>query len=232
MKKTSLLRDLSWLAHPHTSTTSEQFRGFLEEADALWMHSGNSSDPHAELTSGKCSNGFVDVLRALRFSDFCLRMAHELAFKIREEYKGPIDWVVGSDHAGAVFSQNVAICLQAQHDFTEKGEGKSQNWRRFKIQPGEVVLQVEELMTTALTFQEVRRGIIRGNDGIPVTFAPVAGVLVHRSDVYEVEDTKMVFFDHYDITVWEPGAATCPLCAAGSRRIKAKTNWAELTGKI
>ena len=209
--------------------TNEEVRLILERADALWLHSGDASRPHAELTSGKCSDGFVDVLRALRFSDICYLLAGELATKIREVYNGPINWVIGSDHAGAVFSQNVAIHLTAQHDFTEKGEGKSQLWKRFKIQPGEVVLQVEELMTTSLTFQEVRKGIREGNAEAPVTFAPVAGVLVHRSDVWEIEETKIVPFVHYDIKVWEP--SECPLCKAGSKRLRPKQNWAELTGR-
>lgn len=210
--------------------TPDEVRSLLERSDALWLHSGDPSHPHAELTSGKCSDGFVDVLRALRFASVCYQLAAQLAAKIREVFNaGHIDWVIGSDHAGAVFSQNVAIHLEAQHDFTEKGEGKSQLWKRFKIKPGQVVLQVEELMTTSLTFQEVRKGMREGNDGVPITFAPVAGVLVHRSDVWEIEETKIVPFVHYDIRVWEP--SECPLCKQGSKRLRPKQNWAELTGK-
>ncbi|MEK7208425.1 MAG: hypothetical protein AAB699_02655 [Patescibacteria group bacterium] len=205
------------------------FGEMLERREAFWKHSGNPLAPHAELISGKCSNGFIDTLRVLRFSEFCFASAWALARAIRKQYSGPIDWVIGSDHAGAVFSQNVAFHLGAQHDFAEKGEGKSQLWKRFKIAPCEVVLQVEELMTTALIFQEVRKGIREGNDGVPVTFAPVAGVLVHRSDVWSIEETKVVPFVHYDIKVWEP--SECPLCKAGSKRLRPKQNWAELTGK-
>lgn len=89
-------------------------------------------------------------------------------------------------------------------------------------------MQVEELMTTSDTFTRVRNGVRTGN-GSPVTFAPVAGVLIHRSGVWEIEDTKIVPFAHYDISVWEP--TKCPLCKAGSKRIRPKQNWAELTGK-
>ncbi len=89
-------------------------------------------------------------------------------------------------------------------------------------------MQVEELMTTSDTFWRVRNGIRAGN-GSQVTFAPVAGVLIHRSDVWQIEDTKIVPFVHYDIKVWEP--SECPLCKAGSKRLRPKKNWAELTGK-
>jgi orotate phosphoribosyltransferase len=214
-----ILRGQPWYKFAN-GTTETQFREVLEACRAFWLHSGNPKDPHAELHSGKCSDGFIDTLRALVHSNFCLGMAHMLAGKIRGSYKGPIDWVIGSDHAGAVFSQNVAVALGAKHDFTEKGENKTQLWKRFWIEPGEVVLQVEELMTTAATFKEVRDGIRQGN-GSDVTFAPVAGVLVHRSEVSRIEDTEIVSFAHYDIKVWDP--AECPLCKQGSKRFKPKT---------
>jgi hypothetical protein len=62
-----------------------------------------------------------------------------------------------------------------------------------------------------------------------VTFAPVVGVLVHRSDVYEVEGAPVIYLAHYDISVWDP--VDCPLCARGSKRLRPKQHWAELTGK-
>lgn len=223
-------REVSWIDYTKHRMTELQLRDMLEAAEAFWMHDGNPSRPHAELTTGKCSDGFVDTLRALRFSNICYAAAQALAKNIQDAYDGPVDWVIGSDHAGAVFSQNVAIWLHAQHDFTEKGPEKAQDWKRFKIKEGEVVLQVEELMTTSDTFTRVRNGIRAGN-GSPVTFAPVAGVLIHRSSVWQIEETKVVPFAHYDITVWD-GPEVCPLCAKGSKRLRPKQNWAELTGKM
>lgn len=208
---------------------SQKLGDMLAEREAFWMHSGDPNAPHAELTTGKCSDGFIDTLRALKDSVCCFASAYGLARVIRQTYTGPIDWVIGSDHAGAVFSQNVALHLGADHDFTEKGPEKTQLWKRFKIDESRVVIQVEELMTTASTFQAVRKGVREGN-GDPVLFAPVAGVLVHRSSVEQIEDTRVIAFAHYDITVWEP--AQCPLCAKGSKRLRPKTNWKELTGKV
>lgn len=205
----------------------------LKMCEALWIHSGDPKDPHAELTSGKCSNGFVDVLRALRHTAVSNLLAYHMVQAIDralgDTYEGPYpDWVIGSDHAGATFSHDVARWFGAMHDFTEKGPNKTQVWKRFAINPGEAVLQMEELMTTAGTMLEVREGIRAGSTN-PVTFVPVVGVLVHRSGVNEIEGAPVVFLAHYDIAVWEPD--TCPLCAAGSERIRPKQNWAKLTGK-
>ncbi len=231
------------LSRTHGLLTEEGITHILKLCEALWIHSGDPKDPHAELTSGKCSNGFVDVLRALRYTNVCdilaYHMTHALEAKIDEiendenaltKQYSELDWIIGSDHAGAVFSHDVARWFGSQHDFTEKSgqDGKQQVWKRFAVQPGQSVLQVEELMTTAQTIMAVRNGIREGNP-TPVTFAPVVGVLVHRSDVYEIEGTPVVYLAHYDIREWE--LSECPLCAAGSKRLRPKQNWAELTGK-
>ncbi|MCX7047099.1 MAG: hypothetical protein NTX50_16630 [Candidatus Sumerlaeota bacterium] len=191
------LREIQWNAFtPGNPMSPEEFEEMLRVAEAFWLYSGNPADPHAGMTSGRHTNGYIDVLRLLSYSNICLAAAQAMALKIRAEYHGPIDWVIGSDHAGAALAQNVAVWLGARSDFTEKGPDKSQLWKRFQIKKGEVVLQVEELMSTALTFGEVRKGIRTGNVE-PVTFAPVAGVLVHRSDVWEFDGTKIVDFCHY-----------------------------------
>lgn len=227
------LRNL-WPSDVRDKTFTEaEITHILKLCDALWLHSGNPTDPHAELTSGKCSNGFVDVLRAIRYTNLCQIFAKQLKEKIEAKlneygFQEQIDWVIGSDHAGAAFSQDVASFMYAQHDFTEKGPDKTQIWKRFTIEPNETVLQVEELMTTAGTLNAVRAGIRNGNP-YPVKFAPLVGVMVHRSNVYEVERTPVVYLIHYDIKVWEPNK--CPLCAAGSERLRPKQNWAKLTGK-
>lgn len=232
IKDVKELRELPWRdPDGRYFKTDEEICHVFRLCDALWLHSGNPRDPHAELTSGKCSNGFVDVSRTLRFTNLCELLAHKLWVKINEHYTGPVDWVIGSDHAAAIFSHSVATYFQCQHDFTEKGPNKTQLWKRLTIQKDEVVLQVEELMTTAKTLRAVREGIRKGNAFQPVTFAPLAAVLVHRSDVYEIESAPIISLIHLDIKSWEPDK--CPLCDKGSKRLRPKSreNWAKLTGK-
>jgi len=40
--------------------TQEEWIGEYESLGALWIHDGDMSKPHAELTSGKHSNGFFN----------------------------------------------------------------------------------------------------------------------------------------------------------------------------
>jgi orotate phosphoribosyltransferase len=211
-----------------------ELRHIFEKCDALWLHSGDPKAPHAELTSGKCSNGFVDVLRVLRYTNLCQIFSKMLVRKLEGEYdyyskhEGGIDWVVGSDHAGATISYAVGSWFGAQHDFTEKGPDKTQVWKRFAIQPDEIVLQVEELVTITGTLKAVRDAINIANP-TPVNFAPVVMTLVHRSDQYEFEGGPILYLAHFDIQTWQP--KDCPLCLAGSERIRPKQNWEKLTGK-
>lgn len=222
------LKALDAVALKNHTVTNEEVRHLFELCDALWLHSGNPADPHAELTSGKCSDGFIDSLRALRYSYLCQFLADQLVKKMSVEHgelPGPT-WVVGSDHAGAAFSHSVALTLGSMHDFTEKGEDKTQVWKRFDIKPEETVLQAEELITTTGTLQAVREGIRRGNSS-SVTFAPISLTLIHRSPIYEFEGSPILFLAHYDIDVWEP--TECPLCALGSKKLRPKQHWKELT---
>lgn len=220
------LRDLV-LADFDRDIAPAEIRYILEVCDALWLHSGDSLAPHAELTSGLCSDGFADVLRMLRYSNLCEIMAGQLVRVLRQRYDGKVDWVIGSDHAGADLSHDVARLLNAQHDFTEKGESKKQIWKRFQIKPDEVVLQVEELITTTGTLQAVREGLRAGNR-TPVSFVPFTLALVHRSDSFDFEGDQILYLTHYDIKKWPPPA--CPLCKGGSRRLRPKDHWAELKG--
>jgi orotate phosphoribosyltransferase len=236
MKDLGSLRRLSTFDfEDRESITESEVSHILRACDALWIHSGDSKAPHAVTTKGKCTDGFVDVLRALRYTNICELLAHQMVKRIETEIDqlgitSP-SWVIGSDHAGAAFSHAVATWMWAMHDFTEKGghEGKQQLWKRFTVQPGETVLQVEELVTTTSTLRAVREGIRNGNACGPVQFLSFVATLIHRSTTYDFVDDPILYLVHYDINTWEPGE--CPLCAQGSKRIvEPKKYWGELTG--
>lgn len=241
LTEVSSLKSLSWL-NPREFECREplghdEFDHIFKLCDAMWLHNGDPKMPHAELTSGKCSNGFVDVLRVLQYPNLCeimaIQMANVFERALRENHqlqweRGNSNWVIGSDHAGAVLSQRVAARLGARHDFTEKGPDKTQIWKRFEVQPEETVLLVEELVTTTGTLEAVHKGVCCGTPH-PVNFFPHAMTLVHRSPQMDFYGFPILFVRHYDIETWE-NPAVCPLCKAGSKRLRPKQNWAELNG--
>lgn len=200
--------------------------------DALWQYDHDPSKPHAELTAGDCSDGYIDVLRVLSDSRTCMDLAALLVGKLRETYIGPVHWVVGSDHAGATLSFCVAYLLGARHDFTEKfddGHEKRQDWRRMRIGHNEIVLQVEEMVTTTTTLERVRAGLRVAHPEYPIMFAPVTLTLVNRSPFTEYEGAPLIAGLNVTFNQWKP--AECPLCKTGSLPLKPKKNWEKFSQK-
>jgi len=107
-------------------------------------------------------------------------------------------------------------------------------WRRMIIPSGAHVFQIEELITTSGTFQEVYRAVHEGNSVKPNFWGPV-GALVHRPPklptVYQSEfgGRQVVALIEKEVRVYKP--EECPYCAVGSSRYRPKTHWAELTEK-
>lgn len=223
----------------------EEFAHMAGLCDGYWVHDGDPTKPHAILTSGLCSNAFIDSLRFLEYPNLAGILAGKLHQKVLGVYDGPVNWVIGSSYAAITFSYELARCWNATHSFTEKLEvvdgaivPARQVWRRRFIPEGDIVAQGEELATTRKTSDEVRKALLEGNihpvtkEVVPVTFAPVVALLSDRSveGIDTVGDSKVVSLFRIE-GIWAKKPADCPLCSEGSERLKPKLNWARLTGK-
>ncbi|MFA5887000.1 MAG: hypothetical protein WC863_04500 [Patescibacteria group bacterium] len=208
--------------------------------EAYWGHSGDPKDPHAELTTGMCSNAFFDCLRVLEYLNLSEILADQLAQKIRQTISDqPIDWVIASPMAGITFGHDVARALGATRMFfTEKDPADKDKmlWVRRTIPAGETVLQIEELITTSKTTNAVQLAVDEGNKE-PVNWIPLVGALVYRPKhlmprINMCGERQVISLIAKE--VWAVDQKECPLCAAGSLRYKPKKdkNWDILTGKI
>lgn len=210
---------------------------WFKNEDAYWVYEGEPSPEraHAELTSGLCSDGFFDCLLVLRYPNITEILARQLAMRLQTEEIGKVDWVVSSSYAAITFGYEVAKALRAIFMLVEKDpddpKGKKMVWRRMTIPASAKVLQVEELITTSGTFQEVRRAIKEGNAIKPVYFTPIVGTLVHRPEKLPIEydGRRVVAVIEKAIRNFDP--KDCPYCAVGSPRYRPKMHWKELTGK-
>lgn len=216
--------------------TPEEILSWFEAENAAWIHDGDPQKPHAELTSGMCSNGFFDCLRVLKYPNLTEILARQLVRKIKINgmSRQQVDWVVGSAYAAITFSYEVARVLGAIHGFVEKDptdpKGKRMLWQRMKIPAGAWVRQAEDLITTSGTIQEVRRAIEEGN-GEPVNFLPIVGALVHRPPKLPADYGAGKVIALIEKEIWAVESRDCPLCKVGSPRYRPKTHWKELTGK-
>lgn len=215
--------------------SQEEMLQWFDLCHAAWVHDGDPKSPHAELTSGLCSNGYFDCPRILKYPNLTEIFAIQLARRLMEAGLGKVDWVVGSAYAAITFSYEVARVLRAIHGFVEKDPtdptGKKMTWRRMTIPAGSRVLQVEELITTSGTFREVRRAIEEGQGDERVEFLPIIGALVHRPPKLPADYGGLKVVALIEKEIWAVDPKDCPLCKAGSLRYRPKTHWAELTGK-
>ena len=221
---------------------TEEILRWFDLLDAYWEHDGDPLKPHAELTTGKCSNGFFDFLRVLKYINLSDILANQHARKIRKVIGDQrIDWTIGSPVAGITYAHDVGRCLKAiQNMCAEKDpsdpKGKRMMWRRMPIPEGETVLQIEELTTTSFTLNEVERAIKEGNkDGdriIPVNFLPYVAIGIHRPEKLPISSygTRTII-PLIERAIWAVEPGECDLCREGSKRLRPKMHWKELTGK-
>lgn len=210
---------------------------FFEPCNAIWFHDGDLSKPHAELTTGLCSNGYIDCGKVLSHPKLNRILAHQLVLNLEEAGATDADWVVGSDHAAATFSYQVALELSerydrdVRHDFVERDRtdatGKRMQWKRLEIPRGATVLRVEDLISTRFTLEEVRRAVEEGNP-YPVNFHAIKGAIVLRPTRLSQEYDDIGALLKVEIQTSKP--EVCPLCKAGSKRLRPKTHWKELMG--
>ncbi len=210
--------------------TQEEIIGIFEEYDAVWLHDGNSAKPHAELTSGKCSNGYFNCSKVLCYPAIAELFARHLVQKLGKYITRRAGWVIGSPYAGITFSYEAAKLLGAAHGFTEKDpkDPKKMLWKRWQIPKGSEVLQIEELITTLKTAMSVREAAEKGNKE-EIKFMPVIGTLVHRPPEFSADYAGLRIVSLIEKQVWAVEPSECPLCAKGSKRLKPKSHWAELT---
>ncbi len=195
-------------------------------ANASWFfdYNGNPEAPHAELTSGLCSDGYLDTPLILCDPRKAELLADELARRLF--YTVP-NWVIGSPYSAITFSYEVARKLRAYHGHTEKDQtdAKRMRWRRWAIGESARVLQVEEIIVTLGTTLEVRRAVEEENPR-PVQFLPVVGTIVYRpADLNAPTPFEIVALARREIKTW--GREVCPLHKQGSRALRPKEHWAE-----
>lgn len=144
----------------------------FEISNAIWLHNGIPEAPHALLTSGKHSDGYIDCSQVLKYSNLRCFLATKLLHKaipfIEKCGFSPekIDYVVSSSMAAIPLGEAIANALNLIFIYTEKDKCQKQKLKRFEIPDGAVVLQVEELITTLKTTREVREAVISKNNNI------------------------------------------------------------------
>ncbi len=109
---------------------------------------------HFILSSGLRSPRYLQCARVLMDPARAERLARALAAKLPDEMRGRIDAVVSPAMGGVIIGHEMGRALGKKAMFVERPEGKFGLRRGFRLEPGERVLLVEDVVTTGLSSRE------------------------------------------------------------------------------
>ena len=109
---------------------------------------------HFILSSGLRSPRYLQCARVLMDPARAGRLAAALAAKLPAEVREAVDAVVSPAMGGVIIGHEVGRALGKTAMFVERPEGKFGLRRGFRLDPGERVLLVEDVVTTGLSSRE------------------------------------------------------------------------------
>jgi orotate phosphoribosyltransferase len=109
---------------------------------------------HFILSSGLRSPRYLQCARVLMNPARAERLARALAAKLPDEVRGTIDAVVSPAMGGVIIGHEMGRALGKTAMFVERPEGQFELRRGFRLDSGERVLLVEDVVTTGLSSRE------------------------------------------------------------------------------
>lgn len=142
----------------------------FRDADALL-------EGHFILSSGLRSPRYLQCARLLMDPGRAERMARALADKIPSELRSAIDVVVSPAMGGVIIGHEMGRALGKPAIFVERPQGTFELRRGFRLEPGDRVLLVEDVVTTGLSSREAMKAIEEAGGKVVA-----AAALVDRSN--------------------------------------------------
>ena len=140
----------------------------------VFKETGALLDGHFILTSGRHSSSYFQCARVLQHPQYLTQFAEMIAKHFNKE---KIDAVISPAIGGGILGTDVGRILNIRTIFAERKDGDMCIRRGFKIESGENILIVEDVITTGGSVREVmdqvtkNKGLISG-----------VGVMVDRSN--------------------------------------------------
>ena len=191
--------------------------------EQLFAESGAYREGHFKLKSGRHGERYLEKFQVLQWPERVTELCGLLAAEARAAAGAlPIDVVVGPTTGGVLLAYEVARQLGLRGFFAEQvrhadGTQHREFRRGFRINPGERVLLVDDVVTTGASLLEMIP-LIEASGG---DIAAIV-VIVDRSgelDALTSPTTGRVYRAHalwsLNLPTYEPGPDTCPGCKSG-----------------
>lgn len=127
--------------------TDDEILAEFRDADALL-------EGHFILSSGLRSPRYLQCARLLMDPKRAERMARALAEKLPAEIREPVDVVISPALGGVIIGHEMGRALGKPAMFVERPAGTFELRRGFRLEPGQKVLLVEDVVTTGLSSRE------------------------------------------------------------------------------
>ncbi len=127
--------------------TDEEILAEFRAADALL-------DGHFILSSGLRSPRYLQCARVLMDGARAAKLARALAGKLSDELRGRIGAVVSPAMGGVIIGHEMGRALGKPAMFVERPHGSFELRRGFRVEQGQGVLLVEDVVTTGLSSRE------------------------------------------------------------------------------
>ena len=150
--------------------TEEEILAEFRNCDALLQG-------HFILSSGRHSSRYLQCARLLMNPARASRMAEALAEKIPQNIRRSIDIVVSPAMGGVIIGHEMGRALGVEALFLERPDGIFELRRGFRLEPGQKVLMMEDVVTTGLSSGEAIQAIREAGGEVVA-----AGALIDRSN--------------------------------------------------
>jgi len=181
---------------------------------------GALREGHFVLSSGLHSPVFLQKNLVFAHPERCERLCKALAERVRAEV-GAVDVVVSPAMGGVIPGYETARQLGVPALYVERVEGAFALRRGFRLEPGQRVLMVEDIVTTGLSSRECIAAIqAAGGDVV------AAACVVDRSGGEVDIGVPLIALARMKVPAWPadqlpPELAAIPIEDPGSRRLKA-----------
>ncbi len=190
--------------------SQERVLEILKEAGVLL-------EGHFLLTSGRHSNKYLQCAKIFQDTKYSEELCKDLAEKFTND---GVELVIGPAIGAIQMSYEVSRWLGVKNIFAERENGEMTLRRNFKIEKGQKVLVVEDVVTTGGSVKEVLK-IVKEHGGEVVG----VGVVVDRTGGKIDFGTRIESVISMEVQSYE--ADNCPLCEQnlplvkpGSRKIQ------------
>lgn len=191
--------------------------------EELFRSSGALREGHFQLKSGRHGDAYVEKFAVLSDPAATSELCGFWAAAVRDDDGARVDLVAGPTTGGVILAFETGRQLGVRAIFAEEvrdGAATRREFRRgFRIEPGERVLLVDDILTTGgsllamLPAVEAMGGDIvecavlvdRSGGGTSTLTSPATGRTYPLRSLWEL-----------DLPTYEPGPATCPRCADGT----------------